>query len=100
MRKTRMTAIGAIKTVFGPINPDELKALTPEDRDELGRLCAAELNVSMRTVPGRPLNGPQPDDGPYIVQHLEPPKVTIHGSMSGRVYPEEAQHLSRSGEMV
>ncbi len=43
--------MGAIKKFFStsekPITLQEVKALTPEDREKLGRLAAAELGIAI-----------------------------------------------------
>ena len=49
-----MTNVAAIKKYFGdtephnrPVTMQELKALTAEDRKELGAMCAKELGVEI-----------------------------------------------------
>ena len=40
-----MSAIKAIKAFFEDVTMEELKALTIDERAELGKLCCVELNV-------------------------------------------------------
>ena len=45
-----MTAVKAIRAYFGDVTMDELKALTREERQELGALACEAMNVEFQPI--------------------------------------------------